>query len=367
MTIEIIGMIWARPTSDLETIPGPAVQPEFISRITRLHEDGGFDRILVGYWTNAADTFLVAAHAGAAAPQIKLLLAHRPGFVSPTLAARKLATLDQLLGGRLALHVISGGDDEDQRRDGDYADHDARYRRTDEYVEILRKVWTSQGGPVSHYGEHYRFDNAVSDVAPVQSPHLPIFFGGASDVAIEVAGRHANVYAFFGEPLADAQALIARVRASAARHNREIGFSWSNRPILGRTEKEAWEKAHHLLERATTYKQSAVEKTLIASSQAVNAQRLVALARRGEVLDERLWTPMAQVLGGRGNSTALVGTPEQVARAMLRYRDIGVSRYILRGWDPLPDIAEYGRELIPLVKDLAANEGRTVVPLARRA
>jgi hypothetical protein len=113
MTIEIIGMIWARPTSDLETIPGPAVQPEFISRITRLHEDGGFDRILVGYWTNAADTFLVAAHAGAAAPKIKLLLAHRPGFVSPTLAARKLATLDQLLGGRLALHVISGGDDED--------------------------------------------------------------------------------------------------------------------------------------------------------------------------------------------------------------------------------------------------------------
>jgi alkanesulfonate monooxygenase len=207
----------------------------------------------------------------------------------------------------------------------------------------------------------------VSDVAPVQAPHLPIFFGGASDVAIEVAGRHADVYAFFGEPLADAQALIARVRASAARHNREIGFSWSNRPILGRTEKEAWEKAHHLLERATAYKQSAAAKTLIASSQAVNAQRLVALARRGEVLDERLWTPMAQVLGGRGNSTALVGTPEQVARAMLRYRDIGVSRYILRGWDPLPDIAEYGRELIPLVKELAANEGRTVVPLARRA
>ncbi|WP_026869778.1 LLM class flavin-dependent oxidoreductase [Inquilinus limosus] len=366
MTIEIIGMIWARPTSDLETLPGPAVQPEFISRITRLHEEGGFDRVLAGYWTNAADGFLVAAHAGAAAPRIKLLLAHRPGFVAPTVAARKLATLDQLLGGRLALHVISGGDDEDQRKDGDYAGHDARYRRTDEYVEILRRVWTSDG-PVSHHGAHYRFDSASPEVKPAQSPHPPIFFGGASEAAIAVAGRHADVYAFFGEPLADARKLIARVRASAARHGREIAFSWSNRPILGRTEKEAWEKARHLLERALAHKEGTAPETLIASSQAINAQRLVALAGRGEVLDERLWTPMALVLGGRGNSTALVGTPEQVARAMLRYREIGVSRYIIRGWDPLPDVAEYGRELVPLLKDLAANEGRTVVPFARRA
>src|SRR4051812_47800561 len=116
MTLHITGMIWARPTSDLEPPHGDAFQPDFIEEITRVHEEAGFDRVLAGYWTNAADGFLVLAQAARAVRRLQFLLAHRPGFVSPTLAARKLATLDHLTGGRLALHVISGGDDADQRK-----------------------------------------------------------------------------------------------------------------------------------------------------------------------------------------------------------------------------------------------------------
>ncbi|MCK8784289.1 LLM class flavin-dependent oxidoreductase [Roseomonas sp. NAR14] len=362
MSLHITGMIWARPTSDLEPPSGEAFQPDFIEAITRAHEDAGFDRVLAGYWTNAADGFLVLAHAAAVAKRIGFLLAHRPGFVSPTLAARKLATLDRLTGGRLALHVISGGEDADQRKDGDHADHAARYRRTDEFLDVVRRVW-SAAAPVSHRGEFYHVENAWSDIRPVHGS-LPIFFGGASEAALGVAARHADVYALFGEPLADTAAVLDRVRAAA--QGRPIAFSWSNRPILGATEKQAWDRAHHIRERALAKLRGAGEAGLIAAGQAVNSQRLIGLSRRGEVLDERLWTAMAGVLGGRGNSTALVGTPEQVARAMLRYRAISVSHCILRGWDPLPDAAEYGRELIPLLRALDADAGAGRVSVAAR-
>lgn len=364
MSIHITGMIWARPTSDLEAPSGPAFQPDFIERITLAHEVGGFDRVLAGYWTNAADGFLVLAQAAAVARRIQFLLAHRPGFVSPTLAARKLATLDHLTRGRLALHVITGGEDIDQRKDGDYADHAARYRRTDEFLSILRQAWGADR-PFNHQGEFYRFEQAYSDIKPFQPDGIPIFFGGASDSAIQVAAKHADVYAFFGEPLAETRAAIERVRAGV--NGRDIAFSWSNRPIIAATEKQAWEKAHHYRERAVAKLKAAGDAGLIPAGQAVNSQRLVGLSQRGDVHDERLWASLAGVLGGRGNSTALVGTPEQVARALLRYREIGISHYILRGWDPLPDVTQYGRELLPLVRELAAAQDRGRVSISTAA
>ncbi|HEY4252719.1 MAG TPA: LLM class flavin-dependent oxidoreductase [Roseomonas sp.] len=365
MSLHVTGMIWARPTSDLEVQAGPAFQPDFITRITRLHEEGGFDRVLAGYWTNAADGFLVLAHAAAVTTRLNFLLAHRPGFVAPTLAARQLATLDQLTGGRLALHVISGGEDVDQRKDGDYEGHSARYRRTDEFLGILRRIWTADA-PIDHDGEFYRFAQAWSDIRPAQTPYLPIFFGGASDSALQVAARHADVYALFGEPLAETGAMLDRVR-TAMPAARQLAFSWSNRPIIAATEKQAWEKARDIRTRAVAKLEASGTAGLIAAGQAVNSQRLVSLSQRGEVHDERLWTALAGVLGGRGNSTALVGTAEQVARSLLRYRALGVSHFILRGWDPLPDVAQYGRELIPLLRELADTEDRRRVSVAIHA
>ena len=167
------------------------------------------------------------------------MLAHRPGFVAPTLAARKLATLDQFSGGRLAVHIISGGDNADQAKDGDFLPHDERYARTDEYVEILRRIWTADK-PYDHEGKYYKFLRSFSDVKPIQKPHIPIYFGGASDAAIAIAGKHADVYALWGEPLAEAAKTIAQVRASAARHGRQVRFSLSTRPILAATEDAAW-------------------------------------------------------------------------------------------------------------------------------
>lgn len=119
MAIQILGMIWHREASEI--IPATKTfDKNYIVKIAQAHEQAGFDRILCGYWSDQADGFLVTAYAAAHTSKIKFLLAHRPGFVSPTLAARKLATLDQLTDGRLALHVISGGSDIDQKKDGDF-------------------------------------------------------------------------------------------------------------------------------------------------------------------------------------------------------------------------------------------------------
>jgi alkanesulfonate monooxygenase len=332
-------MIATRASSETRPAEGPLVDVPFTREFARVHEESGFDRVLIGYYSDAPDGFVVAADVLAHTERLGVLLAHRPGFVAPTLAARKLATLDQFSNGRLAVHVISGGSDMDQRRDGDYLDHDARYRRTDEYLDVLRAIWTAND-PVDHAGEFYRFEGASPAVRPAQQPHLPIYFGGSSDAAIAVAARHADVYALWGEPLEPARGHIERVRAAATACGRSLRFSLSLRAILGETEEAAWERAYALLAQARA-RAAAGGFAVDARSESVGAQRLLAAAAAGDVHDTRLFTAIAEATGARGNTTALVGTAEQVAESLLRYVDIGVTTILLRGFDPLEDAREY--------------------------
>ena len=357
MSVQFIGMIGHRLSSETLDASGPILDKAYITRFAQVHEDAGFDRLLVGYWSDQPDGFLVTALAGLSTSRINFLLAHRPGFVAPTLAARKLATLEHLLDGRLAVHVISGGNDGEQRKDGDYLDHDQRYARTDEFLEVVRKVWTEEQ-PFDHQGSFYQAQNAFSAIKPLQQPHLPVYFGGSSQAALEVAGKHADVFALWGESLEQTRETIARVRAEAARHGREIQFSVSFRPIIADTEEAAWAKADAIL---TTARQR-IERSgpVIANKpQSVGAQRLLDTVAQGERVDERLWTGIAALVGGGHNSTALVGTPEQVADALLAYYDLGVTTFLIRGFDPVNDAEDYGRELLPLTRaKVAAREAQ---------
>ena len=347
--VEFIGMIGTQPASETHRPSGPPIDPEYVARLARAHEGSDFDRVLIGYFSNGADGFVVATYMIGMTERIGLMLAHRPGFVAPPLAARKLATLDQFSKGRLAVHIISGGDDTDQRRDGDYLPHDERYARTDEYVELLKKIWSAQR-PVDHDGKYYRFKGALPDIRPYRSNHIPIYFGGSSDAAIEVAGKHADVYALWGEPLAEAADTIAKLRAAAACHRRSLRFSLSTRPILAATEAQAWERADNILKTIEAIRGKAMLGPARGQPQNVGSQRLLDAAARGDILDKRLWTAAARATGARGNTTALVGTPEQVAEAMLEYYKIGVTTFLIRGFDPLEDAIDYGRELIPMVR-----------------
>jgi alkanesulfonate monooxygenase len=368
MSVEFIGIITHQESSETLPVAGAAINASWIKAIAHAHEYAGFDRALVAYSSSSPDALQIAAYAAHATTTLKLLIAHRPGFVAPTLAARSLATLDQLSGGRVAVHIISGGNDAEQQRDGDFHDHDARYRRTDSYLDVVKLEWTSTT-PFDYQSEFYQVKGAISLVKSPQLPHLPVYFGGSSDIAIDIAGKHADVYALWGEPLAAVRETIAKVRAAAVRHGRsadQVKFSLSLRPILAATEDAAWARAQHILADARAARSQpngfTVQTTLhpnaseVANSpQNVGSQRLLAAAKEGAVLDTRLWTELAALTGAAGNSTSLVGTADQVTDALIEYYKLGVTTFLIRGFDPIHDALQYGRELIPLVRARVAE------------
>lgn len=353
MTVEIIGMITTHKQSEIHAAQPPVIDRDYVRRFAQAHEAAGFDRILVPQHSTGPDASQVIAYAAAHTERVHFLLAHRPGFIGPAFAARQLATLENFTGGRLAVHVISGGSDEDQRRDGDFLDHDARYRRTDEYLDVVRRTWTATE-PFDHEGPLYRYEKAFSEVKPLQKPHLPIYFGGASAAALSVAARHADAYALWGESLEQARELIGRVRSEAARLGRSLRFSVSVRPILAATEGQAWDRADRILAETRRLRAQA-GWARGGPQQSEGARRLLAAADRGDVVDTRLWMAIARETGARSNSSALVGTPQQVAESLLAYYDLGATTLLIRGFDPLEDVTDYGRELIPRVRALVAE------------
>jgi alkanesulfonate monooxygenase len=352
--VEFIGMIQPRQQSEIHPAQGPAIDPGYLRASAQAHDEAGFDRILVGWYSNGPDGLQIAAHAGAHTSKVGFLVAHRPGFQSPTTAARAFATLDQLTGGRAAIHVISGGDDTDQARDGDWLGKDDRYARTDEYVSVLKAVWTGEK-PVDFEGQYYKIKGASPEVRSVQQPRLPIYFGGASEAALRVAGKHADVYALWGETQAQVRDIVARVRAEAAKHDRQVRFSLSFRPILAETEEAAWAKAERILGRVREVRGQAALGAANGAPANAGSQRLLAAAALGDRPEGRLYTAIARETGARGNTTALVGTPRQVAEAFLEYHALGVTTFLIRGFDPLEDAVDYGHELLPITRRLVAE------------
>src|ERR1700742_310668 len=160
MPVEFIGMISTRDPSEHRRARGPVVDRDYVRRFSRAHEDAGFDRVLIGYASTQPDGTQVAAYAAAHTERLGFLVAHRPGFVAPPLAARTFATLDQFTGGRIAVHVITGGSDAEQRADGDYLGKDERYARTDEYLDIVKQTWTSDER-FSYDGKDYQVEDSV--------------------------------------------------------------------------------------------------------------------------------------------------------------------------------------------------------------
>jgi alkanesulfonate monooxygenase len=364
--VEILGMIGTADASEVRPGNGTVIDPGYTARFAKAHEDGGFDRVLIGYGSGWPEGTQVAAFVAAHTERLGLLIAHRPGVVHPTLASRTFATLDQFSGGRVALNIVTGSTDSEQRREGDYVPHDERYARTDEYLSILRAAWDTDG-PRDHEGTYYRFEGFTPHVTPLGGRHLELFFGGSSAAAYAVGSKHADTYMLWGEPLAETAGQIATIeeRATAAGRARRPRISVSFRPILGRTDAEAWERAHGILDAingAVGAQFKAKHGQLHpggAAPQNAGSQRLLAVAEKGDVHDRCLWTPTSKAVGGGGNSTALVGSPETVAAAILDYVEIGVDTVLIRGYEPLQDAIDYGRDLLPLVRQELAHRAAT--------
>lgn len=387
MVVEIIGMVGTRDASEIKgpLVDGPVVDwtegavidPGYLTAISRAHDDGGFDRVLVGYGAVGPEGWSVAATVLHSTRRLGVLVAHRPGFVQPVLLARTAATLDHLTGGgRIAVHFITGGDEADQRREGDFVPHNDRYRRTAEAMALVRRVW-SEPTPFDHTGEFFRYEGAFTSVKPATADGIPLYFAGASPAAIETGAAQADVYAFWGEPRAAVADRIATIDRAAARCGRRMRYSVSLRPIVADTENEAWERAEWIA--AMTAERIDLARRRVAGdggayaglggsanatyavdrdttvTTSVGRKRLMELSGEQDVFDERLWMKVAHLTGAAGNSTALVGTPDQVAEAMLRYCDLGVSTLLLKGFDPLDDAIAFGDKLLPRVREGATR------------
>jgi alkanesulfonate monooxygenase len=359
MPVEFIGFVGNHNASEIIPRSGAIIDAAYIETVAKAHEYGGFDRVLLAFHSNSPDSLLVGQHIFSVTSRLGVLIAQRPGFTAPTVVARQFATLDHLSRGRVSFNVISGGDHAELVHDGNtVSDKDERYARTSEFLDILRQEWTSET-PFDYRGRFYTVEGGFSAIKPINPKGIDVFIAGASPAAIEIAGRHADVFALWGETYQQVREQLALVRAAAVRNGRKPPrISLSLRPIIADTEAAAWAKAEDYLARAralapqTGYARGDVEPPNEGS------RRLLAAAAQGARLDKRLWTGMAQLTGAKGNSTSLVGTPDQVAEAMLDYYDLGVDIFLIRGFDPLPDALDYGRHLLPRVHALVAERER---------
>jgi alkanesulfonate monooxygenase len=352
--VEFLGIGATNDGTETRPRSGPAFDPEYTVALARAHEETGWDRVLTAYSSGSPDPAQAAALIACRTESLQLLLAHRPNVSYPTFAAKTLASLDVISNGRSTLHVITGGSDHEQQREGDTLPKDLRYDRTREAIQIYKRAWTSRE-PFDFHGAHYDFTDFVLDVEPVQRPRPRISFGGSSPAAYRVGAEEADIYALWGEPLAGTADQIATISKLAAAAGRPAPvFQVAFRPILGRTEEEAWDKAYRTVaaihDRTAGGTQQLTRRHRLTDPENAGSQRLLEVAARGERFDRALWTVTAQATGGAGNSTALVGTPETVAAALLDYYDLGVRILSARGYDLLDDAREFGREVIPLVR-----------------
>ncbi|WP_030389702.1 LLM class flavin-dependent oxidoreductase [Streptomyces sp. NRRL S-241] len=362
MPVEFLGIAATNDGSETTARSGAAFDKEYTLRLARAHEDHDWDRVLFAYGSGSPDPAPAAAYIASRLDRLQILLAHRPNVSYPTYAAKTFATLDQVSDGRLTVHFITGGNDHEQGREGDTLTKDERYARTREYIRIVKKIWTTREA-FDHEGEHYRFHDFVSDVFPVQQPRPNVSFGGSSPAAYAAGGAEADIYCLWGEPLAKTAEQIEAVKAAARAAGRtdvpriQVAF----RPIIAPTEELAWEKAHRTVgaikqrRQATLVRQHRNGIPEVGAPQNTGSQRLLAIAEAGERYDRALWTPTAAATGGAGNSNALVGTPETVARALLDYYDLGVDILSARGYDLLDDAVDFGRYVIPLVREEVAK------------
>jgi alkanesulfonate monooxygenase len=354
-----IRLHWFLPTSgDGRTIverfhanrsQGPSAQREpdldYLAQVARAAERQGFEGVLTPTGTWCEDAWLTTAALIRETTRLKFLVAFRPGVISPTLAAQMAGTFQRLSDGRVLLNIVTGGDAVEQRRFGDWHDHDARYARTDEFLTIVRGVWS--GTPFTFEGEHLRVEGATTLAAP--DPVPPIYFGGSSPAALPVAARHADVYLTWGEPPAQVAEKIGKVRELAG--DRPIRFGVRLHTISRDTSAEAWAEAQKLLD-ALSPEQVAKAQAQLAASESVGQQRMVALhggrtdgGVRGLEIHPNLWAGVGLVRGGAG--TALVGSHSEVADLIEEYHSVGVSEFVLSGYPHLEEAYWFGDGVRP--------------------
>ena len=327
---------------------------DFSTDLARTAEDHGWGGALIGTGWGRPDTFTVATALAARTTTFKPLVAIRPGYWHPAHFASAAATLDVLTSGRLLINIVSGLDNAAAYGDGN-TDQAKRYARTLEFLQLVRRLWSEEN--VTFHGEHFSVDGSTVAPRPYlasEGRHPRLYFGGASEAAERVAAQEADVQLFWGEPLEGLAERIERLRALTAqvgRRHRALEFGLRITTLVRDTTEEAWRDAAAKVEKMAS-SVGKVPPWVQDRRPAVGQQRLLDLAARGEVLDSCLYTTPGKFGGGGAGTTWLVGSPGDVANALKKYADLGITHFVLSDTPYKQETIRVGDQLLPRLREL---------------
>lgn len=326
---------------------------EYLRSVVETAENHGFHSMLIptrfanGLFEESAplaETWTMVTALAAVTEKIRFLVAVRPGFLSTGLFAQMAATLNQISGGRLDINVVPGGIQGDFERFGEVSGHQSRYERAEEFMAACRKLWESPE-PVVFNGTHVTLNGALC--SPVRMDREPKFYtGGASQRALELAGRAADTYLLWIGPLDKTAEHIEKAREQFAAAGRHPSFGMRTHLIVRDTENEAWEAAEELLSQADNDVRN--QRDSVFAGTPMVGQRIQSTKVEGYKLGAHLWNGISQVRVNCG--TAIVGNPEQVAGELLEYWSLGIDEFILSGFPHIEECDRVVSDVIPILE-----------------
>jgi alkanesulfonate monooxygenase len=355
-------VLWFIPTHGdsryLGTTKGArAATFDYFKQVAIAADSLGYEGVLLPTGRSCEDSWVLASALIDCTRQLKFLVALRPGLMQPSQTARMTATLDRISGGRLLVNLVTGGDPEELEGDGLFESHADRYKLSREFLTIWRETLIR-----SHTGEPYDFDGAQLRVKgakllypPLQQPYPPLFFGGSSPEAHDLAAQQLDTYLTWGEPPAAVAAKVADITQRAAAYGRTLAFGIRLHVIVRETEDEAWRAASELLSHLDQATIAAAQQKF-AKMDSVGQRRMAELnggrynpanVREGLEVAPNLWAGVGLVRGGAG--TALVGNPQQVADRLKEYADLGLTYFILSGYPHLEEAHRFAELVFPLL------------------
>jgi alkanesulfonate monooxygenase len=338
---------WFLPTmGDSEIIGPPTREPSagYLVQVAKAAEDAGFTFALVPVGTTCQDAWISSAVVAARTERLRFLVAMRPGFVAPAVAAKMCNTFDQLTGGRILINIVTGGFPAELAADGDFTEHDERYERTKEFMQVVRRAWTEKRW--DHEGKYFRVKGGNVFPRPFTQPHPPFYFGGASEAGKRVGAEEADVYLVWGEPLPMVRERLAEMRERAAALGRTLRFGMRIHVVVRETEEEAREAAERLISEIPESFQSMMDRHHAGGdSEGEKRQRQLVAASQDLWLAPNLWTGIGKARLGVG--TALVGSGENVARRLQEYAGEGIDTFILSGYPHLEEAQRFGKYVMP--------------------
>ncbi|MGI2033884.1 FMNH2-dependent alkanesulfonate monooxygenase [Rhizobium panacihumi] len=346
-----IDFLWFIPSSGdgaylgSDDLNRPA-DPGYFREIAKAADRLGYSGVLIPTGAACEESFILAADLAAHTEKLKFLVAIRPGVASPAYYARMASTLDRVSGGRLLLNIVVGGSAQELAGDGIFLPHDERYLHADEFFQVFNPL--IETGSAHLDGKYIKAHHADLGLPPVQQPRPPIYFGGSSDSAIDFSAGIIDKYLTWGEPPAQVEEKIAKVRKAAAALGREVTFGIRLHFIVRETDEEAWEAADRLISKLSDETIAAAQEVFAKNSDSVGQARMVALhnGRRDRLeVSPNLWAGVGLVRSGAG--TALVGSAKTVAARLREYQDLGIDTVIASGYPHLEEAYRVSELLFP--------------------